>query len=82
MKRVSLFGYAFEPLDHAEHDCHRNKANHEEYGPAFPKVPSIVHERANPQEEVADGSGAEPQTLTKTLQVLRCHFRHERESER
>lgn len=55
-----LLGDAFEPLNHAEHDCHRNEAYYQEYGPALPEIPCVVHQRTNPQEEVADGCSAEP----------------------
>lgn len=65
-----LFCNAFKPFDHAEHDTHGNEADHEEYGPAHPYGPLIVHQRANPQEEVAYGCGTEPQALTETLQVF------------
>ena len=81
-KLFLLHGDLLQPLDHAEHDSHGDEAYHHEYEPAHPlTAEAVVHQRADPDEEVADCCSAEPQTLADTLQVLGSHLRYEGQSE-
>ncbi len=54
----ALLGDTFQPLHHAEHNPHRHEADDEECRPALPNGHFVVHQRANPQEEVPDGRRA------------------------
>ena len=47
-----------------------NDADGQEDCPALPDGPLVIHERANPQQAVADSRSAKPQTLAESLQVL------------
>ena len=67
----------FKPFDHTEHYAHRYQADDEEYHPAFPDRPCVVHQRAYEDEEVSYCGGAEPETLAETLHALWSHLRYE-----
>ena len=77
-----LLCHSFKPFHHCEHNAHRDDADSEEHGPCYPDGSLVVDQRADPEHEVADGGGSEPQTLTETLHVLGCYFGYEGESER
>lgn len=64
-----LLCHAFKPFHHAEHDAHRDEADDEEYCPANPDWPCIIHKRANEDKEIADGCSTEPKTLAQTNHV-------------
>ena len=66
-----LLCYFLKPLDHAEHNAHCQEAHAEEHAPAGPQRHLVVHQRADPQEEVAHRGGAEPESLAKSEKVLR-----------
>ena len=76
--REGLLGDSFEPLNHAEHDAHRDETYGKEDCPADPDGPLVVHERSYPEQEVAYGSCSEPQTLAQSLQMLGRYLRYER----
>ena len=77
-----LFSNTFEPFHHCEHYAHGNKANDKEHRPCLPDGEFVVHQRANPEKQIANGRCAKPKALAKALHVLGSHFRHERKSER
>lgn len=74
--------HAFEPVYHREHRAHRDEADDEEYSPALPEGPVVVHKRTDPEEEVTEGCRAEPETLAETLHMGGSDFGYERETER
>ena len=74
--------HLLQPLNHAEHDAHRYKANAEEYSPAILNWPQVIHHRTNPNHQVAQSSCAQPKTLAETYKMTRCHFRYKRQSKR
>ena len=50
-----IHSYSLEPLHHAEHHAHRYEADDHEHQPAHPLVAeTVVHKRADPDEEVSD----------------------------
>ena len=77
-----LLGDLLKPFQHAEHDEHGDEADGQEDGPALPNGHLVIHQRTDPEEEVANGGGAEPETLTEALQMFRGDFRDEREAQR
>ena len=74
--------YALKPFDHAEHDAHGEQADGEEDAPCVGDGPLVVHERANPQQQVAHGGGAEPQAQAPARQVLGSDLRDEAQAQR
>ena len=80
---IGLLGDALQPLHHAPHHHHGDEADDEEHGPAHPQRRQLVeHHRANPDEQVAQCRGTQPQTLADALQVLRSNLRHKRQAQR
>ena len=71
--------YTLKPLDHSQHDSHGDNADNCKYCPALPERDLVVHQRANPNQQVTDGSCTEPQALAQTLQVLGSHLRYKRQ---
>ena len=55
---LASFGDLLEPLQHAQHDEHGDEANGQEDAPALPDRHFVIHQRANPKEEVAHSRGA------------------------
>ena len=66
-----------KPLYHAQHHTHSDKADYEEYGPALPDRPSIIHNWSYEDEEVSNRGGTEPETLAKALHMFRSDLRNE-----
>ena len=78
-----LGGDLLKPFDHTEHYGHSHNAYHEEHQPAHPEFGHVfVQHRAEEDEEVSDGSGAKPQTLADSLNMLRGNLRHKAQTER
>ena len=57
--RLFVGGDFLEPLDHAEHDGHGDKADGEEDTPALPDRHGVVPDRAQEDEEVTDSRSGE-----------------------
>ena len=74
--------HLLQPLNHAEHDAHRYKANAEEYSPAILNWPQVIHHRTNPNHQVAESSSAQPKTLAEAHKMTRCHFGYKRQAKR
>ena len=70
----SVVGDTLKPADHTEHDAHRDEADAEEYGPCHPDGAGIIDERADPEQQIADGCGTEPEALAEALQMFRGYF--------
>ena len=68
---------SFKPFHHAEHNSHRDYAYYCKHSPALPDWPCVVHERADPEEEVSECSGTKPKTLAKTEEMLRSNLGNE-----
>ena len=66
--------YSFKPFYHGEHGSHGDETYDEEDAPADPEGEGVVHQRSDPEQEVAQCGGAEPESLTESLHVGGCYF--------
>ena len=82
MYSEDLLGYTLQPLHHTEHDAHGDEADGSEDCPALPDRPSLVHERANPEQHIAYGRSTQPEALAETQQVLGSHLGYKGETQR
>ena len=82
--RAGLFvaGNALEPLNHGEHDTHRNQADDDEDTPALPQRHIVVHDGTDGQQNVTNGCGTQPQTLAQAEHGLGGNLGHEGQAQR